>query len=311
MIWSFSEQRIFKKCPRQWFYKAVFADALAKDPARHEAYLLSKLLTVSAWRGMIVDSTIQDFIVPELNKGRRPTLGEASKYARRLFDRQLAFARSQRMREPGMTLKSAGDDMAAFFKLEYGEPIDESEYETAWRDVRDALRSLYRLDDVRQLVREGCKRIAQRVLMFDHCGAHVRAIPDLIVFYTDRPPLILDWKVHTFGIHDSADQLTTYALALTRANPHKDFVRPPGGWRATDVDLLEVQLLRGLVRRHRVEESDADATSERIAEGIVALQFACDGKRPSEMRAEDFPTAWNPRTCQSCRFRKLCWNSQS
>lgn len=55
MEWSFSQGATYTRCPRQWFYKYRFANALAKrEPLRREAYLLSKLDTVWAWRGKVV-----------------------------------------------------------------------------------------------------------------------------------------------------------------------------------------------------------------------------------------------------------------
>lgn len=86
MRWSYSASRSFRQCQRQWFFKNVVASARAKDPVRKRAYLLSKLQSVSAWRGRIVDDVISNFIIPQLNRGNLVTLGEAKKRARDLFD---------------------------------------------------------------------------------------------------------------------------------------------------------------------------------------------------------------------------------
>ncbi len=224
MIWSFSRDRAFRKCPRQDFYRSVLANWRANSPERKEAYLLSKLQSVSAWRGDVVDSVFKDFLVPALNRGRRPTLSDTLAYAKALFQKQLEFASHHRIRELGMTPKKAGDAFAAFLKLEYDECISPEEFDRAWIDVETAFRNLYALDEVRRLLREGAYRVSQRSLTFNHLNATVRAIPDLVVFFSNRPPLIVDWKVHAFGVRGYADQLTTYAIALARVAPHKDFV---------------------------------------------------------------------------------------
>ena len=70
MIWSFSQSRAFDRCQRNWFYDTIFGNGVAKDKDRHEIYLLSKLQTLSAWRGSIVDKAIETSLVPALKAGR-------------------------------------------------------------------------------------------------------------------------------------------------------------------------------------------------------------------------------------------------
>jgi hypothetical protein len=308
MIWSFSESRIFRKCQRQWFYKACCASARSQDPARREAYLLSKLQSISAWRGQIVDTVVEQVLVPALNQGNRPMLNEVLATARMIFEKQLAFGRQHRVRNPGFKVTEAGDSFAAFYAVEYGNGISDIEAAAAWADVEKALRNLFGLIEFKNLLRTAKYRIAQRSLLFEHAGAKVRAVPDLIAFFADRPPVIVDWKVHTFGVRDYRDQLLTYAIALMRAKPHRDFPSNLNCWKEFDVELIEVQLLRGVIRRHSVEEADVQATDQRIAESIVTLQLARGGQEDEKLSADDFPAAFEPRTCQTCPYRKLCWN---
>jgi|ERR1043166_44125 hypothetical protein len=311
MTWSFSENRIFKRCPRQWFYKAIFADSQATAPERQEAYLLSKLQTVASWRGQLVDLIAETFLIPALNRGESPTLRDTLREARQLFRKQLDFGRNHRLREPGMTPKKAGNAFLAFFKLEYGQKIEHEEFDQAWKDIETALRTLYGLGELRKMIREGEYRVAQRTLSFHHFDASVRARPDLVVFFKKRTPVILDWKVHFFGVHDAADQLTTYALALARANPHKDYLPFWKSWPPTEIELLEVQLLRGIIRQHPIGASEVQSADDRIAEGIMALRFACDGKRSNELVADNFPRAVESSVCERCSYRKICWRQQS
>jgi len=228
--------------------------------------------------------------------------------ARTFFDKQLAFGRQHRVREPGFKVTEAGDSFAAFYAVEYGNGISDTEADAAWADVEKALRNLFGLAEFKELLRAAKYRIAQRSLIFDHAGAKVRAVPDLIAFFSDRPPAIVDWKVHTFGVRDYRDQLLTYAIALMRAKPHRDFPSDLSRWKEAEIELFEVQLLRGVIRRHYVEEADVQATDVRIAESIVTLQLARGGQKDEELNADDFPTAFDPKTCQTCPYRKPCWN---
>jgi len=51
MIWSVSTAKMFERCQRQWFFKTQLANAKAKHESRRRAWRLSKLQSLSAWRG--------------------------------------------------------------------------------------------------------------------------------------------------------------------------------------------------------------------------------------------------------------------
>lgn len=308
MIWSFSEGRTFKACPRRWFYKAVFGESRSKDPQRREAYVLSKLQSIYAWRGQVVDSVISKNVVSDLNANRTPVLRNVLKCARQLFEMQREFGTRHRVREPDMAVTDAGPAFAAFHSIEYGLPLTDDDFDRAWCDVETAIRNLWKLEELRGPLREGRYRIAQRNLLFEHCGAKVRAVPDLVVFFADRPPLIVDWKVHSYGTRDYADQLATYALALIRVAPHSDFPTGLPGYAAHEIELVEAQLLLGTARKHTLTPEAFQSAEERIAEGIMTLDAAIDGRRSNELCADDFPAARNPQSCAICPFKKLCWN---
>jgi hypothetical protein len=69
-------------------------------------------------------------------------------------------------------------------------------------------------------------------------------VPDVLAFFAEEPPIVLDWKVHFFASADAGRQLASDALALARAAPHKDFPFSADGFPETETQLLEVQLLK-------------------------------------------------------------------
>jgi len=118
--WSFSNSRLFNKCQRQWHYKNHFQKWQAKEGTlEREAYLLSTLQSISAWRGHIVDQTISRNVINALKNGENSTLYKALDYAKYLYDLQLDYALNHRVRESGMSKSKAGNSFAAFYKIEY------------------------------------------------------------------------------------------------------------------------------------------------------------------------------------------------
>ena len=131
MIWSYSSARMFRQCQLQWFLKTKVANAKAKDPIRREVYLLSKLQSVWAWRGRVVDQLLGTEIMKALDSRRPIRLDDLLHKARLSFALQADFARQHRIREPGMSLTKAGTAFAAWHAIEYAEPITDAEIEMA------------------------------------------------------------------------------------------------------------------------------------------------------------------------------------
>ena len=307
MRWSYSASRSFRQCQRQWFFKNVVASAIAKDPFRKRAYLLSKLQSISAWRGKIVDDVISNSIIPYLNRRNCVTLRDAKNRARRLFDRQLAYARRHPITNLDLQVSKEGDDFAVFHALEYGMEVSECEIEKAWSEVETALVNLFSFDDLKCILKSSQYIVAQRALQFTLMdNVTVLAYPDAIAFRSDAPPAIIDWKVHAFGIHDAWLQLAIYAIALSRCNPHTDF---PVGFekQPQELALYEVQLLTNAVREHSLGGEQIIEAEEYMISSAYEIACLTEGKKYTDLYVEDFRTAVHAETCQRCAFRNICW----
>lgn len=311
MIWSFSNSRAFDRCQRSWFYDTIFGNGVAKDEDRHEIYLLSKLQTISAWRGSIVDKAIETSLVPALKAGRTGSLQQCVARARQLFDAQRAFALRHGLRDDGLKPTKVGDAFAAFLAVERGEEISDEELATAWGEIERALNNLFGMTDLLNDLRQAEFIMAQRALQFKHGEVTVKAFPDLVAFYRSKPPLIVDWKVHFFGARDYWLQLATYALALARCTPHKDFPHSFRGCEPTAVRLVEVQLLTNRLREHEFDDDDVATVEDHIAASAARMTLAVDGKKCNALSASDFPVTNYPDSCETCPFRKPCWEANA
>jgi hypothetical protein len=306
VIWSVSESKTFKRCQRQWYYKTVLGNAIAKDPLRHKVYLLGKLQSISSWRGQVVDSVISQILVPTLKNPISSTVQDAKRAALSLFERQLSFARTHPLNKPGFSPTKSGHDCLLLYCMEYVGTIPENEISEARKEIERAFDNLFAMDDLLARLRKARYLVPQRALCFQHTDVTVRAVPDLIAFYDDAPPLIVDWKVHTFGQREAWLQLGVYSLALTRCKPHKDFPRSLADFQMTDILLNEVQLLTGQIRDYRLSDEEAIRAENYIAESVTQIELSMSGLERTELRAKDFPTTFSPDTCQRCSYRRIC-----
>jgi hypothetical protein len=311
MVWSVSTAKMFDRCQRQWFYKQHFANARSKDETRRKAYLLGKLQSVSGWRGSLVDQILSSEVMPALERGEEISKARTLASAMARFNRQLAVARQHRIHEPGFKPSVCGGDFAAFYCIEYGDGVSETEIQQARDDVRKAISTFFTIEKLVRRLRAAQRLVPQRRLTFVHTDTKVGAVPDVIVFPKDGPPAVVDWKVHTFGWQDAWLQLTIYAAALTRADPHADFPAAPGRYKPADIGLLEVQLLTGTLRKHVVSDDDVEQADAYIARSAESMLLAAGGMadRISELSPSAFPAARYAATCKTCPYRNLCWET--
>ena len=256
MNWSYSAGRAFAACARKWFYRSVVAHHAAKDPLRHEAYLLGKVDSLPSWRGRLVDEVIAGQAVPSLALGQLPDLPGLLETARRRFDAQLAFARTHRLSDPGLK-PSRESDFLLLDDVEADTPPSEAELSLLWEGVERALAQLLAMDSLLERLQGARLLVAQHPLTYtltlpDGEGVTVRAVPDLLVFFRDAPPLIIDWKVSARAAATHREQLTGYALALSRSRGRS---LPPLTTGAADTELLEVQLLTNERRRYGLTDA--------------------------------------------------------
>jgi hypothetical protein len=307
MRWSYSASRSFRQCQRQWFFKNIVASARANEALRRRVYLLSKLQSVSAWRGKVVDDVISKTLIPGLNRRDSVTLKTIKQKARDLFDGQLAFALRHPVDDPDLRVSQEGEHFALLYGMEYGQAPAEQDIAQAWGEIEQALTNLYAMSGVRDALKSADYVISQRALQFGLMdGVTVLAYPDAIAFSPGRPPLIIDWKVHTFGQNDAWLQLAIYAIALSRTKPHADF---PKNFYCDpkDVVLLEAQLLTESVREHHIGEDEIAEAEEYMISSACEIICLTEGKKYAELSAEDFQVAHYAESCQRCAFRTICW----
>ena len=306
MKWSFSAARAFRQCQRSWFFKHCLASAVAADPRRRAAYLLSKLQSVSAWRGRLVDKILTERLVPALGRRQPITQTDLRVAAKTCFDRELDFALNNRIHEPGMQA-SRNDAVAAFRAIEYGATIARQEIAQAWDDIETAISNLFKMHRLREALKHASYVIAQRSLQFTFDAVTVVAVPDVIAFNDHAPPLIVDWKVHSFGTRDYRLQLALYALALSRCAPHRDFPEVLTTFAPTDYRLLEAQLLAGIEHEYTLHSADFDELEDHVAATAAEMLAATDGLKNGELRADDFAVTEWPDLCQRCPYQRICW----
>lgn len=303
--------KLFKRCQLQWYLKNIVADGRVKNDAfRKEVTILSKLSTIEAWRGNIVDDVVSRLLVNSINKkypvDRCYLLSEADK----IFDSQLEYAAFQKYREPGRKYAQDGD-FAALLNYEFGLDYNDEVLTTARNDIHSSINNL--LDDAAFLeyLQSAKLLVSQRPLHYSFSGLPVSSKPDLILFFEDSAPHIIDWKVHTYGLNTYDEQLMAYAVALYKVattKPHSDFPPNLGAFSIFEYKLTEYQLLHPnhIRRDYEITKDKLEELNDKMSKGIIEMYMKGCHKKFGEVDPENFETTYYIENCQNCPFKKIC-----
>lgn len=309
MKWSINKSKMFSKCQRKWYFSEIVAQPRSKKGIRREVYLLKQLKSIYAWRGSLVDTVIHKFVTPVLLHHNLPDETEVLEYALRLMNSQICFGKEQKYKCFNITKSSSGDNHCAFYDLEYNGKLDEESLKKAGDDIILSLKNLLSSELIVRIAKDNKYVISQRSLSYRSFDVTVVCVPDMIVFFENRPPIILDWKVHTHGNSDAWLQLGVYSVALSNITAHKDF---PGNFAAfakdtSQTELIEFQLLKNVQRKYSITGDDVLDIEDYMFKSITEMKNLVGGREFSELDVNPFRTASSPQTCQTCQFKKLCW----
>lgn len=310
MIWSISSFKVFQQCRRKWYYDEKFASRSVKDESRLEAYWLSQLSSIDAWRGLIVDYVISEEIIPCIEKRHMINKEKIIESARKTTRARYNFAKQKSYREKGLKKGDHKNDYAALYPFEYGNHTEVElnvKFSKAWEDIEMALINFLNQKDLLQELKTATRLITQRALQYDFHGFTIKGFPDLIAFFSDKPPHIFDWKVHFEGTKNYNDQLNLYAMALYKIVPHADFPTDYDRYSLFDYNLTEVQLLKNYVRNYKITTEDVERLNDEVADAVLQMECAQCHLPLKNLDIEDFERTNDPINCKFCPFKKICF----
>ncbi len=283
-----------RRCQRQFGYSYLVASH-SSEGHRREAYILKQLQHFSAWQGSVVHDVLATTLFRDLSAGRKMSVSRLAASAVDLAGRQFAFSAAKRYREPGQTKGAAGDEYCALFEHEYDRPIPPlHQLSVTARECFERLAS--QREFVTQLER-GTEFESELTLDFRLDGTSVAATIDLAFRTAARRLAIVDWKVAASETSDYSRQLLVYGLAALRS----------GHWpelRLEEIDLYEVNLLRGAIRSIAVTEASLEQTEDFVYRGLVEMRTIAAAASPDDLSG--LSLANSPMSCIYCSYAPMC-----
>lgn len=311
--WSYSLDQTLRRCHRQFWFKHIFASHRAKwGSARREAFILSNVQTLETWRGLLIHSVIDDFLLRDLMFGRTPTLAELEDFTLERARKQLEFSANRDYRETDMTKTQAGDAYAIIWEDEFDFPASKLSKEEALQECREALANLLHLTEILDDISANWYAAEATVQVDDYMEFPVGGRIDLMMV-SGKPNntlRLIDWKLDREQRFDYAPQLEFYAHLLNFTDRYRDstyrYQRIPVTASSLPRSLTEINLLYGEVINHHWNEQIERKTETRVFEGIRKIKAILDGQDPTKIRGEQLRVTKNSNNCDYCPFRQLC-----
>ncbi len=298
--WSFSTDKLFRRCQRQFFFREIAAHHSEKEPWRREAFVLKQLKTLELWRGSVIHEGIQHYVVPALRNRNAPDWELLAQQTIQRAKAQLTFSEQKRYREPGIS-KTKHENFCALIPHETGAGVSPEEFEAVCDEIRMAFTRLAAMTELWKplLGRNDC--LPEKQIWVDFEGVKIMVQIDLFFARSKGHPTIIDWKTYELGGDtDARLQTVLYGWALWKSNFFDDSHNPE------NIELLECQLQDGVVIRHECSQEVFDELEDYLYRSLHRIFSLCRSKKLTEARIQDFAYTDNPQNCEHCTFRKLC-----
>jgi hypothetical protein len=298
--WSFSTDKLFRRCQRQFYFAQIAAHHSLKEPWRREAFILRQMKTLELWRGSVIHEGIQHYVVPALRKGDALDWDMLTEQTIQRAKAQLAFSERKRYREPGIA-KSKHEDFCALIPHETGMGVSAAEFDVVCSEISMAFQRLASMSDLWHILlgRKDCEAEKQIWVEFDDVKIMVQI--DLLFERSIGHPTIIDWKSYeTGGDTDARLQTALYGWALWKSELFGSL------HRAENIELLECQVQSGVVIKHECSLEVFDELEDYLYRSLNRIFSLCRSKKLTDVRLQDFAFTDNPNNCEYCTFRQLC-----
>ena len=292
--WSISRDRVFKTCPRQYYfnYYSYWGGWEADAPARtRQIYILKNLKNRFMWVGAKVHDCIKHTLT---NLKRGISVLDVDQIVDITLNQMREEFRSSREKRYLSHPKSC-----ALFEHEYEVPIEDAEWKTTIGNMEQCLRNFYSSEtfDMLKALPQQMWLEVEEFSSFSLDQTKIWAVLDCS-FRTDGGGItIIDWKTGRSLIEDVSRQLSCYAM----------YAMDKWGINPEKVKLIEYNLLANQGTEFTIGASEIENSKAYIAGSIADMQSLLsdvDDNVPKD--EESFVKIEDERIQAGCNFQKVC-----
>ena len=297
--WSTSRNSLFRECKRKYYYNYYGSwGGWERDTANkvtRTLYVLKNLQNIHMWKGSSVHWEIERVLKELVSTGR---LTPKDKSIDRMSEIMRQDFRSSR-EGAYWNKKGSMKDVIALFEHEYKKDISNETWKKYYDDTVLCLENFYNSETLREIQELSKESILSIESM---TAAALSFTPETIFVKLDLAIEsediieIIDWKTGT-GKSDDL-QFRVYTLFA-----HEEYDLPPD-----KITVREVNLMLNETYSHTFSPRELLDSQDHITRSIESMKSMLKDPEENTAVMVDFPRTENERICESCNFKKICFD---
>jgi len=297
--WSISRDSLFRECKRKYYYNYYGSwggwERDKADKVTRTLYVLKALQNIHMWKGSTVHWEIERVLKQLVSTGRLTPKDKSAQRVTELMREQFRSSREGAYWDKQGSLKNE----IALFEHEYKINTPNETWKRNYDDVIVCLRNFYNSEVLGRINKLPKKSVISIESM---TAASLSFSPEIIFVKLDLAVKsgegieIVDWK--TGKAQSDELQFRVYTLF---ANEEYDL--PPD-----EITVSEINLMSNETYNHTYSPRELIEAQDYINKSIENMKCMLTDPEENTAVMTDFPRTENERICESCKFKKICFD---
>ncbi len=296
--WSASRDSLFEECKRKYYYNYYGSwggwEKDRADNVTRTLYVLKNLQNIPMWKGKSVHAEIARILKELMTTNELISPEYSITRVTNLMRQDFKFSRD------GLywnTFDSLGK-VNYLFEHEYGLDISDDRWKKNHQEVLTCIENFYKSDILKKVIKLehddilSIDRIAPIPFSFNQEKIYVNL--DL-AYKLDGEIEIVDWK--TGSGESNKLQFKVYTI----------YANETLGAAKDKISLIEYNLIGNEKTTHRFSHEELSEAKTYINSSIKSMKSYLSDPTKNEAIITDFPRTDDERKCNSCNFKKICF----
>jgi len=296
--WSVSRDSLFKECRRKYYYNYYGSwggwDRNHRDKTTRILYVLKNLQNRWQWKGSTVHHEIERVLTELVSTGRLTAVEKSLNRVTEMMRSEFKYSRGGLYWQKDGSLRN----VTALFEHEYKTGTTGETWKRTHDEAVQCLENFFRsevLEKIKKLPKEKILSIeSMTASAFSFNPEKVFVKLDL-AYESGDGVVIVDWKTGA-GESDKLQFLVYTIFAFEELEVPLE-----------QISLIEYNLLGDGPRAHRFSDRELNDAVEYINRSIADMKGMLADPDENTAVMTDFPRTENERTCETCGFKKICF----
>jgi hypothetical protein len=297
--WSVSRDALFRECSRKYYYNYYGSwggwDKNHPDKTTRTLYVLKNLQNRWQWKGSTVHHEIERVLTELTSTGVLTPEEKSKKRVTEMMRSDFRYSRDGLYWQKDGSLRN----VTALYEHEYKTGIPDDIWKQTHDEAVQCLESFFRsevLEDIKKLPKEKIISIeSMTASAFSFNPEKVFVKLDLAYLKGDNVEIV-DWKTGA-GESDRLQFLVYTIFAVEELEVPVE-----------QISLTEYNLLGEGPRAHRFSTLEMNDAVDYINNSIAGMKSLLRDPQENIAVMTDFPRTKNERLCETCSFRKICFD---